>query len=90
MRLDKLVLAFLTLWVYLTLSGLKSLNCHHELSSVQELRWHGYRHGPGPGQCSMHALRFRVRGQHHSIRGAIRGKQWGRILGRGTVRLFRW
>lgn len=57
----------------------------HELQGVQALRQLGHRRGRGARRCRLHGLRFRAGGQHHRLRGGVRGVRRWRLAGRGTV-----
>lgn len=62
---------------------------HHELQGVQELRQQWHRCRPGEGWRRLHGLRLRAGGQHHRVRGGVRGDRRWRVAGCRTVCLLR-
>lgn len=54
---------------------------------MRRLRLLGDRGGRGARGRGVHGLRLGAGGQHHRLRGAVRGEQRRRILRRGAVRV---
>ena len=69
--------------------ALRPAERRHEPPGVSGLRQLGHRCGPGARRCRVHGLRHRAGGQHHRVRGAVRGVGRRGVAGRRTVRLLR-